>query len=157
MSQSETYTARVNFRDEDITDEEYAAAISELGELDGVEVEERRQEARMVANSDVGASVALAAGTLAVTGIDTLVNIYKLARSNPAFFRMWTNDEDGHQIETWDEERLEMNALDEENETVLAKVKMDGDDNDVDLHFDGPVYFVDSNEASMFPDDSEED
>lgn len=156
MSQSETYTAHVNFRADDITDEEYETAISKLSSLDGVEIEEYRREAGMRFNSEAGASVALAAGTLVVTGIDTLVNLYKLARSNPAFYHMWTNDDDGHRIETWGEDRIEQYSLDDNDETVLAKVEVDGDDNDVDFNFEGPVYFVDSDETSIFPDDEEE-
>jgi hypothetical protein len=93
--------------------------------------------------------------TSAVTSVDTLVNIYKLARSNPAFYHMWTSNEDGHQIELWAEDRMEMYGVEEDDEIVLAKVE--GDNNDVDVHIDGSVYFVDSNEASMFPDDGEDE
>ncbi|WP_254273749.1 hypothetical protein [Haloarcula marina] len=150
-----SYITHVNFRADDITDEEYEAAISELEAVDGVEVEERKQDAAMVANSDAGASLALMAGTLAVTSVDTLVNIYKLARSNPAFYHMWTRNEDGHQIEPWAEDRMEMYRVEEDDEIVLAKVE--GDNNDVDVQIDGPVYFVDSNGASMFPDDEAEE
>ncbi|WP_435066025.1 hypothetical protein [Halobaculum sp. EA56] len=150
-----SYTTHVNFRADNITAEEYETAISELETVDGVEVEERKQDAAMVANSDAGASLALMAGTLAVTSVDALVNIYKLASSNPAFYHMWTRNEDGHQIEPWVEDRMEMYGVEEDDEIVLAKVE--GDNNDVDVHIDGPVYFVDSNEASMFPSDEEED
>jgi len=79
-----SYTTHVNFRADDITDGEYETAISELETVDGVEVEDRKQDAAMVANSDAGTSLALMAGTLAVTGVDTLGNIYKLASSNPS-------------------------------------------------------------------------
>lgn len=150
-----SYTTHVNFRADDINDEEYETAISELETVDGVEVEERKQDAAMVANSDAGTSLALMAGTLAVTSVDTLVNIYKLASSNPAFYHMWTRNEDGHQIEPWAEDRMEMYGVEEDDGIVLAKVE--GDNNDVDVHIDGPVYFVDSNEAIMFPEDGEED
>lgn len=95
------------------------------------------------------------AATSAVTSVDTLVNIYKLARSNPAFYHIWTSNEDGNQIELWAEDRMEMYGVEEDDEIVLAKVE--GDNNDVDVHIDGSVYFVDSNEASMFPDDGEEE
>jgi hypothetical protein len=150
-----TFTAHVSFRADDITDEEYETVISELEAVEGVEVDERKQDAAMVANSDAGGSLALMAGTLAVTSVDTLVNIYKLARSNPSFYQMWTRDEDGHQVEPWAEDRMEMYGVEEDDEIVLAKVE--GDNNDVDVHIDGPVYFVDSNEASMFPDDGRKD
>ena len=151
---SETYTANVNFVDEEITDEEYEEAISELELVDGAEVEERKQNVAMVANSESGASLALMAGTLAVTGIDTLVNIYKLARSNPAFYHLWITDEDGNKIEPWDDEQLEFYGVKGDDERVLAKV--DGDENDVEINIDGPVYLVNSSEVSMF-DDAEED
>lgn len=93
------------------------------------------------------------AATFAVTSVDTLVNIYKLARSNPAFYHMWTRNEDSHQIELWTEDRMEMYGVEEDDKIVLAKVE--GDNNDINVHIDGPVYSVDSNEASMFPDDGD--
>lgn len=147
---SETYTANVSFVDADITDEEYEDAISELESVDGVEAEERKQNAAMVANSDAGASFALMAGTLAVTSIDTLVNIYKLARSNPAFYHVWIADEDNNRIEPWDDKRMEFYGINGDDERVLAKI--DGDDNDVEINIDGPVYFVNSDEVGMLDD-----
>lgn len=38
-----SYTTHVNFRADDITDEKYEAAISELETVDGLEVEERKR------------------------------------------------------------------------------------------------------------------
>jgi len=150
-----TYSANVNFVNEDITDDDYEQAISRLEAVDGVDVEERKQNVAMVANSEAGGSLTLIAATLAVTSIDTLVNIYKLARENPSFYHVWITDEDDNKIEPWGDERMEFYGIDGDDDRVLAKV--DGDDNNVEINVDGPVYFVNSSEVSMFDDEGEED
>lgn len=161
MSQTEAYTIDVTFVRDEMADKELERFVSELEQVDGVDVEERRYETALVTNSKTGGSFPLVAATFVVNSLQLLVALYKLSKSRSENHGVWIENQNGDDVNVWNGDYLEMYNIEEHDDRVLAKVadgeiEVDGLSVQGDLNIDGDFKVVNTEDASMFTDDEGE-
>jgi hypothetical protein len=161
MSQTEAYTIDVTFAREEMADQELERFVSEIEQADGVEVEERRYETALVANSETGGSFPLVAATLVVNSLQLLVALYKLSKSHPENHAVWIENQNGDDVNIWNGDYLELYNIKENDDRVLAEVdddevKVDGLSVQGDLNIEGDLKVVNTENSSMFDEDGGE-